>query len=209
MVDNILKNIKWLGHATIMINDIDGKLIYIDPWKVKDNSLKADIILVTHSHFDHYSEDDIKKIAKESTVIYSSEDVISKTSLRTKYIIKPFEEVKIGSITVRGFPAYNKNKEFHPKKNDWLGFIIIYEGVSLYIAGDTDAVDEAKKLKVNIMILPVGGTYTMNYKEAAELVNATKPDYAIPDHFGDIVGTKDDALNFRSLVKSPTKVILK
>jgi L-ascorbate metabolism protein UlaG (beta-lactamase superfamily) len=119
-----------------------------------------------------------------------------------------FEETKIDDITIQGFPAYNINKPFHPKSNNWLGFIIKHRDVSIYIAGDSDVTEEAKQLKVNIMILPVGGTYTMTDKEAAELVNLTKPDIAIPIHYGDIVGSIQNAQNFEKVVNPQTKVVI-
>ncbi|MEF3280449.1 MAG: MBL fold metallo-hydrolase [Elusimicrobiota bacterium] len=208
MVDKIIENINWLGHASIMIK-ADGKNIFIDPWKLKNIKEKADIILITHSHFDHFSEEDIEKIAKKDTVIYSSEDVISQTKIKNKKVIKPFEEVKVGGIKIKGFPAYNTNKDFHPKKNNWLGFVIEIDGVSIYIAGDTDFTDEMKKLKVNIALVPIGGTYTMNKEEAADFINLIKPDVVIPIHWGDIVGTKADAEKFKSLIKPPTRVVIK
>lgn len=208
MVEKIAGDIKWLGHASIFIK-LEGKSIYIDPWEVKSDLGKADIILVTHSHYDHYSEEDIKRISKQDTFIYSSSDVISQTSLKNKKVIKPFDELKIGNITLKGFPAYNIDKDFHPKKNDWLGFIIESGGVSIYIAGDTDFIPEMKKIKVNIAIVPVGGTYTMNAEQAADFINTIKPDIAIPIHWGRIVGSKKDAEKFKALVKPPTKVIVK
>jgi L-ascorbate metabolism protein UlaG (beta-lactamase superfamily) len=208
MINDVIARINWLGHATLLIN-LDNKNIYVDPWKLKNTEVKSDIILVSHSHFDHYSEDDIKKIFTDTTMIYSSEDVISKTSLPHKHIIKPFGEVKIGSIIIKGFPAYNINKDFHPKKNNWLGFVIISNDISIYVAGDTDAIEEAKKLKVSVMILPIGGTYSMDFREAAELVNTAKPNYVIPYHYGDIVGSEKDAINFKSLVKYSEVIIKK
>jgi len=205
--EEIIKNIKFLGHATVKLK-IAEKIIFVDPWKIKDTEEKADIILVTHPHFDHYSEEDIKKIAKDTTVLISCKDVVSQTSLKNKRQIQPFEETKIDDITIQGFPAYNVNKSFHPKSNNWLGFVIRHNDVSIYIAGDSDVIEEAKQLKVNIMILPVGGTYTMTDKEAAELVNLTKPDYAIPIHYGDIVGSIQNAQNFKRFVSPPTKVVI-
>lgn len=208
MIDDIVKDIKWLGHASLLIK-LDGKNIYVDPWKIKDTSNKADIILVTHSHFDHYSEDDIKRILSSNTIIYSSEDVISKTSVKNKKVIKPFESVNVGSITITGFPAYNIDKDFHPKKNNWLGFILEYKGVKIYIAGDSDVIDEMKKLKVDIALLPIGGTYTMTELEAANLVNLIKPKVVIPIHWGDIVGSKKNLDDFIKNVKPPVKVVVK
>lgn len=206
-MDDVIKNMKWLGHASLLIK-IDNKNIYIDPWKIKDVSQKADIILVTHSHFDHYSEEDIKKISTQKTFLYSTEDVISKTSIKNKKIIKPFEKISIDNIEIEGFPAYNLNKDFHPKKNNWLGFIIRYADIKIYIAGDSDVIEEAKKLSVDIAILPIGGTYTMNEKEAAELVNIIKPKVVIPIHWGDIVGSTQNLENFKKAVGTSVKIVV-
>jgi L-ascorbate metabolism protein UlaG (beta-lactamase superfamily) len=205
--EKIIKNIQFLGHASLKIK-LAGKTIFVDPWKIKEEKDKADIILVTHPHYDHYSEIDIKKIAKETTILLSCKEVVSQTSVKNKRVLLPFEEAKIDDITIQGFPAYNINKPFHPKSNNWLGFIIKHKDVSIYIAGDSDVTEEAKQLKVNIMILPVGGTYTMTDKEAAELVNLTKPDLAIPIHYGEIVGSKQNAENFAKSVQLPTKVVV-
>lgn len=207
MIEDILSKIKHLSHATVKI-ELSGKNIFVDPWKIPLGIEKADIILVTHPHYDHYSEDDIQKIVKDTTIILSTKEVIEQTSVKNKKILLPNEEVKIDDIIIRGFPAYNINKPFHKKENNWLGFIIKYKEVSIYVAGDTDVIDEMKRLKVDIAILPVGGTYTMTDKEAAQLVNLIKPAYAIPIHFGDIVGSKTNAENFKKLVSLPTKVVI-
>jgi len=204
--EEIVKTIQFLVHASLKLK-LSDKIIFIDPWKIKEKE-KADIILVTHPHYDHYSEEDIQKIAKDTTLLLSCKEVVQQTKVKNKKILLPFEEVKINDITIQGFPAYNVNKHFHPKTNNWLGFIIKYKDVSIYIAGDSDVIEEAKRLKVNMMILPVGGTYTMTDKEASELVNLTKPDYAIPIHYGDIVGSIQNAQNFKKLVLSPTKVVI-
>ncbi len=208
MVARVASDIKWLGHASLYIR-VGGKDIYVDPWNIKGDFKKADIILVTHSHYDHYSEDDIKKISKPQSVVYSSDDVISKTSLKNKKVITPFEEIKVESITLKGFAAYNIDKSFHPKKNNWLGFILEADGVSIYIAGDTDFTPEMKQIKVNIAIVPIGGTYTMDAQQAAEFVNTIKPDITIPIHWGSIVGLERDVEKFKSLVKPPIKVLVK
>jgi len=205
--EEIIKNIQFLGHASLKIK-LGNKTIFVDPWKIKEEKDKADIILVTHPHYDHYSEIDIKKIAKDTTILLSCKEVISQTSVKNKRVLLPFEETKIDDITIQGFPAYNINKPFHPKSNNWLGFVIKHNDVSIHIAGDSDVTEEAKQLKVNIMILSVGGTYTMTDKEAAELANLTKTDLAIPIHYGDVIGSKQNAQNFEKSVQLPTKVVI-
>lgn len=211
-IENFAKNnIVWFGHESILIR-AGNKKIFIDPWKLKDVKEKADIILITHSHFDHYSEDDIQKISTDKTILYSSEDVVSQTKVKNKKVIKPFEELKSDGIIIKAMPAYNKNKDFHPKRNNWLGFIVSYDNISVYVTGDSDDISNEfanKGEKINIAMVPVGGTYTMDANEAADFVNTIKPDIAIPIHWGDIVGSKSDAEKFKSLVKNPIMVIIK
>jgi L-ascorbate metabolism protein UlaG (beta-lactamase superfamily) len=133
--EELIKNIRFLGHASLKIK-LGNKTIFVDLWKIKEEKDKADIILVTHSHYDHYSELDIKKIAKETTILLSCKEVVSQTSVKNKHVLLPFEETKIDDITIQGFPAYNINKPFHPKSNNWLGFIIKHKDISIYIAGE-------------------------------------------------------------------------
>ena len=199
----MLENIEVLCHSSIKIKR--EKIIYIDPFKIDKNYNDADIIFITHDHYDHYSEEDINKIRKEDTLIiipetmnrkvsnngFSKENVIE-VSLNRKYEVK--------GITFETIPAYNINKQFHPKENAWVGYIIELDGVKIYIAGDTDITEENKQVKCDIAFVPVGGTYTMNFKEAAELVNEIKPKIAVPTHYGSVVGKKEDATNFIKLL---------
>lgn len=208
MIKKIIDDIKWLGHSSILIK-AGEKNIFIDPCKLKNFDDKADIILITHPHYDHYSEDDIKKISFDGTVLYSCKEVILQTTVKNKVMIEPYEEVKNEDIKIKAFPAYNINKDFHPKKNKWIGFIIDYLNTKIYISGDTDFTDDMKQLKADIAIVPVGGTYTMTEHEAADFINTIKPEFAIPIHWGDIVGTRENTESFKSLVKPPTEVIIK
>jgi len=210
----MLENIEVLCHSSIKIKR--EKIIYIDPFKIDKNYNDADIIFITHDHYDHYSEEDINKIRKEDTLIiipetmnrkvsnngFSKENVIE-VSLNRKYEVK--------GITFETIPAYNINKQFHPKENAWVGYIIELDGVKIYIAGDTDITEENKQVKCDIAFVPVGGTYTMNFKEAAELVNEIKPKIAVPTHYGSVVGKKEDAINFINLlnVEIEGKILMK
>ena len=200
----MLGNIKCLGHSTIKILDKD-KVIYIDPYNIKDDKKDADIIFITHDHYDHFSEEDIIKVKNEKTTIVITEDIYNKAvelGFLEKKIIKimPKEEYKIGNIRFNTIPAYNIDKKFHPKENMWVGYLININNIRYYFAGDTDITDENKKVECDVAFLPVGGTYTMNYKEAAELANIIRPKIAVPIHYGIIVGTKEDALNFKNLI---------
>ena len=193
----MLENIFWLGHSTIRI---DGeKVIYIDPWKLRDPK-EADIILISHSHYDHLSPEDVGKIQKNDTVIITTRDCATELSGDVR-VVKPGDVVRIGEIVVEAVRSYNIGKAFHPKENDWLGFVATVMGKRIYYCGDTDFIPEMESISADIVIAPVGGTYTMNAEEAARAVNMIKPETAIPIHYGDIVGSVEDAERFRGLCK--------
>ena len=198
----MLENIQVLYHSSIKINK--EKVIYIDPFKIEDDCHDADIIFITHSHYDHYSEEDIKKIIKEDTKIIVTSDLKEKTeniiNSENVILVQPNEKYCVEGIIFETIPAYNTNKQFHPKQNNWVGYVIELNGVKYYIAGDTDITDENKKVKCDVAFVPVGGTYTMTAKEAADLVNIIKPKIAVPIHYGSVVGTKQDATDFVNLL---------
>ena len=202
----MLENFKVLCHSSIKY---DGeKVIYIDPFKIKEESKDADIIFITHSHYDHFSKEDINKIKKEDTIIVMTKD-LEKEALNLGFkniiIVEPNEEYEIEDIKVETIPAYNINKKFHPKENNWVGYIIYINGVSYYIAGDTDITEENKSVKCDVAFVPIGGTFTMNYEESASLVNEIKPKIVVPIHYGEIVGTKQDAEKFKELIDKNIK----
>lgn len=204
----MIEDIKWLGHSSLLISKLE-KYIYVDPWKLIKDTPKADLILVTHPHYDHFSPDDILKISKNETVLIGPRDTVKKIKIGEKREILPGEEVDIGWVKIKGVPSYNINKNFHPKSNHWLGFIIEIAGEKIYIAGDTDFIPEMKDLTADIAIVPVGGTYTMNAEEAANAINSIKPKIAIPIHYGEIVGSERDAKLFSSFVLNAKVEILK
>jgi L-ascorbate metabolism protein UlaG (beta-lactamase superfamily) len=189
--------IKWLGHSTVMLKG--EKLIVIDPWKL-ENEFKADLVLLTHSHFDHLSPDDIRKILQKNDPVIGTHDCFENLKEFECKPVKPGDTIDLGWVKVEAVPAYNPNKEFHPKANSWVGYIIHFEGTSVYIAGDTDHIPEMKDIKADIAILPVGGTYTMSVKEAAAAAHEINPKIAIPIHYGDIVGNAQDGKDFAKLM---------
>ena len=210
----MLNNIEVLCHSSIRMNK--GKIIYVDPFHIEENYQDADIILITHSHYDHFSEEDIEKVRKADTIIYVTEDYVENARQlgfsENKIIgVKPNQTYYEGNIEINTVPAYNVNKQFHPKENNWVGYILKIDGISYYIAGDTDITEENKKIKCDVAFVPVGGTYTMTAKEAAELVNIIKPKVAIPIHYGDIVGTKEDATTFVNSLENgiESKILIK
>jgi L-ascorbate metabolism protein UlaG (beta-lactamase superfamily) len=199
----MLEKITWFGHSSIKIKG--NKTVYIDPWKLQDFD-PADLILISHSHYDHLSPEDVKKIQKEDTVIITTSDCASQVSGDVREV-KPGDVVQVGNIEIKAVPSYNTNKAFHPKANNWVGFVVTMEGKKIYYCGDTDIIPEMDDIKADIMIVPVGGTYTMTAEEAARAVNTVNPEVAIPIHYGDIVGSLDDAKLFKELCEVPVRII--
>ena len=201
----MIENIQVLCHSSIKITG--DKTIYFDPFKINQNYNDADIIFITHDHFDHYSEEDIDKVKNQKTTIVVPQDLLQKVQSKgfnEEHIItvEPNKNYTVQDINFQTIPAYNTNKDFHPKQNNWVGYIIQINGYTYYIAGDTDITEENKQVKCDIALVPIGGTYTMTYKEAAELINHIKPKIAIPTHYAEIVGTHQDAINFINLLDS-------
>jgi len=197
--------LKWLGHASFRISDEDT-VVYIDPWKLKDARHDADLVLVSHSHHDHYSPEDINSVSGPDTKFVGSNDVVLEEGVGQA--IMPGLTLEFDGVRVQGVPAYNLSKQFHPKSNQWVGFIIDIGGKRIYYAGDTDVIDEMKALKdIDVALLPVGGTYTMNAAEAAEAVGHIKPKLAVPYHWGDIVGSESDAQSFAEKAGCEVKVL--
>ena len=199
----MLENIEVLYHSSIKITK--EKIIYIDPFKINQNYNDADIIFITHDHYDHYSEEDIDKIINEKTTIIIPEELLTKLlrkgiNRNAIITVEPNKKYTVQGIKFETIPAYNVNKTFHPKENEWVGYIIEIKGVRYYIAGDTDITEENKKVKCDVAFVPVGGTYTMDFREAAELINEIKPKVAVPIHYGSVVGTKQDAIDFVKLL---------
>ena len=200
--------IQWLGHAGFLIKN--SKIIYIDPYQIKEDSEKADLILLTHSHYDHCSIADLKKIVKEGTKIIITADCQSKI---TRFevpiemiIIEAGQELKFGGTVISTIPAYNTDKSFHPKEESWVGYLVKTDNVLIYYAGDTDFIPEMQKLtgysgsdRKFIALLPVGGRFVMTAEEAAEAAKLIKPSLAIPMHYGSISGTEKDAEEFVQL----------
>ncbi len=204
----MLKNIKWLGHSTIKF--VNDKVIYIDPYNIKKNYNDADIVFITHNHYDHFSKEDLKKCIKNETKIIVTEDLIEEClNLGFKkeniYSVIPNSKYEIDNIVFSTIPSYNINKKFHPRENNWVGYIIKINNIQYYIAGDTDITKDAEEVKCDVAFLPVGGTYTMNYKEAAELANKISPKIVVPIHYGLIVGTKKDAERFKNNIDKDIK----
>ena len=206
-------NIKLIAQNAIKITKEDGKNIYFDPFKLNQNNLNdADVIFITHSHYDHFSPEDIMKIKKDDTKIIVTKDLFEKTlqcGFAQDNILKvlPNNEYNFAGIKFKTIPAYNTNKEFHKREYDWVSYILKIDEDIIYVAGDTDVTEEALSTKCDIALVPVGGTYTMTAEEAAKLVEHISPrKYAIPTHYQTVVGSVEDAIKFKELLDGKIEV---
>jgi L-ascorbate metabolism protein UlaG (beta-lactamase superfamily) len=201
----MLENIKWLGHDTFKI--VGEKVIYTDPFQITQPD-KADIILITHEHYDHFSPEDIKKILDPDTVVVLPKDCAGKIKAK-EIVVKPGDKVTVEGIEIEVVPSYNINKKFHPKEKGWVGYIFKVSGKRFYIAGDTDYIPEMKTFKdIDIALLPVSGTYVMDAKEAVQAALDINPKIAIPMHYGSIVGSESDAKYFAEALKGKIEVVI-
>lgn len=204
MIRDLLKNILWLGHDTFKISS--GKTIYFDPFQIV-NGEPADLILISHDHFDHCSPEDVRKIQGLQTTIVTEENSAKRLKGHIQ-VLKPGNKTNIQGIAIEAVPAYNMDKNFHPKANQWLGFVLTIGGVRIYHAGDTDFIPEMKDVKAEIALLPVSGTYVMTAEEAVQAALTISPEIAIPMHYGSIVGSEKDAERFRRLLEGKIDVLV-
>ncbi|MBP5678279.1 MAG: MBL fold metallo-hydrolase [Bacilli bacterium] len=196
--------IEVLHHASIKL--IGDKIIYFDPYDIKEDYQDADYIFITHDHYDHYDPASIEKIRKENTKI------IVPNCLKDKehhLLVDGYRQYKIDEITFFTIPSYNRNKPFHPREKMYVGYNILLEDKYYYIMGDTDRTPETDQVKTDICFVPIGGTYTMDVEEAANYINDLKPQVAIPIHYGKIVGDNHLGKAFQQKVNPEIKVEIK
>ena len=211
MIDRITVNTQ----SSIRI-EASKQVIYIDPIKIEEARHDADLIFITHSHFDHFEPETVNRLNRElQTMVVAPRDMFDQIGKETDVEynnvipLQPGDKMQLNGFPIEAVAAYNIGKEFHPKENGWLGYVITIDGQRIYICGDMDATPEAKAVKCDIVLVPIGGKYTMDPKEAAAFVNELKPKIAIPTHYGSIVGTPEDADTFRAGVDKGIEVVTK
>ncbi len=209
---SIIDRITINTHSSIRI--AAEKVMYFDPFQLKEEKHDADLIFFTHSHFDHFSPEDFIKAANENTVFVCPESMHKEAEnagipVEKTVYLRPGSYSKIEGIEVEAIAAYNLTKQFHPKKNGWVGYVVSAGGERVYVCGDTDATPEAERVKCDVALIPVGGTYTMNAEQAAGLANKIHPKTAVPTHYGSVAGTSEDGRYFIKAVKKDIRTEIK
>ncbi len=207
----------WLGHASFKIKMFSGRIIYLDPYNIKNGEEKADIIVSSHSHGDHFSRSDIKKIWKDDTILLGPVSIADSLKKFDGQALEIGEEFAYKDFTIELFPAYTIKKGTHPKSNNWVGTIIESAGKSVYHAGDTERIPEMKELasrKITVALLPCGGTYTMDFEEATDAALDIQPEIVVPMHnwekdlnpFRELMAKKDSKIKVEILTKKSLKI---
>lgn len=206
----LLENVTVYEQNTIQIEDI-----YFDPYLVKNESHDARAIFITHSHYDHFSKEDIEKVRNEETILIIPKDCLVKAleSFDKNHIVvvEPKESYVIGDLRFQTIPMYNENKAFHPKENGWVGYLLEFNDHTYYIVGDSDATEEVTSTKCDVLFIPIGGTYTMDVEEAIRATIKIGPKVVVPTHYGTIVGKKEDGYLFQEKLENiiPCKIYQK
>ncbi|HMK09781.1 MAG TPA: MBL fold metallo-hydrolase [Anaerolineales bacterium] len=200
----LLKDLHWLGHDSYRIDR--PVTIYLDPWQLPIDSPHADLILVSHDHYDHCSPEDIEAIRREKTIVVANASAAAKLQAPVR-ILQAGKSLEAAGVTIEGVPAYNVNKKFHPRDAGHVGFVLHLGGERLYFAGDTDLIPEMTGLACDVALLPVSGTYTMTAEEAARAAGVIRPRVAVPMHYGaGVAGSEADAETFKK--QSPVPVVI-
>lgn len=201
-----LSNITVNTQSSIRIEG--SKVLYFDPYQIGDAVHDADFIFITHEHYDHFEPESIAKVKKEDTFLVAPESMKKKAlsesgiAIENCLFYQPGENHEAGGIAIGTIPAYNKMKPFHTKGKKWQGYVVEMDGVRYYVAGDTDVNEDIKKVNCDVALVPIGGFYTMDGKQAAEYIAQIKPKAVIPTHYGSIVGNPDDGEDFQKMLKN-------
>lgn len=186
-----------LYHSTVRLEG--EKVIYVDPWQIAGEPHDADVVLVTHEHHDHYSPEDIAKISKAGTILAAPASVMEQMPQGT-VAVEPGKTYEIAGVPVETVAAYNVGRPFHSKERSYVGYLVTVDGVRCFIAGDTDCIPENEAVSCDVAFVPCGGKYTMDARQAAELVNGIRPQIAVPTHYGTVTDSADAAEIFKAAV---------
>jgi len=214
-LDANLQNVRVLIHSSIRIESENGTVLYSDPYDLVDETHDADVVFITHGHYDHLSPEDYARVAKPETVVVAPtvlESEVAALSAGSVVLLNVGDTTEVRGIKVEAVPAYNIQPErlqFHPKENKWLGYILTIDGATYYIAGDTDQNEDNETISCDVALIPIGGTFTMDPVQAAAFINTIKPRFVVPTHYGTTVGNKEDVDAFEPLVDSSITVIRK
>lgn len=210
----LLDALEWLGHSAFRLT-VGRAVVYIDPYRVPDDAPPADLILITHGHYDHFSPQDVERLSKPETWLVGPATVAERVSGQVHRIgpgerldDKPVRGLQIGAVA-----AYNTSKRdadgkpFHPRDAGWVGYDLGVGGERLYHSGDTDVIPEMDSVTgVDVALLPVSGVYVMTAQEAAEAARRIQPRVAVPMHWGSHIGTEHDARTFAE--EAPVEVLM-
>lgn len=185
-----------------------SKVLYFDPFQIQDDTHDADVIFITHEHYDHFEPESIAKVKKEDTLLVAPESMkkkaLSESGIASENCLffQPEETHEAGGVVIETIPAYNKLKPFHTKGKKWQGYVVEMDDVRYYVAGDTDVNEDIRKVRCDVALIPIGGHYTMDWKQAAEYIADIKPQAVVPTHYGSIVGNKTDGQDFQKMLES-------
>lgn len=215
-LDKTLPNVRVITQSCIRIEGADGTVVYSDPFKMTDEPHDATYILITHAHYDHYSPQDLAKVANKKSIVIAPasmpEEVAALDMRGRAHMVSAGSKIELPGITIEAVPAYNTDPDrlhLHPRSNQWLGYVITLDGVRYYLAGDTDQNEDNERVSCDVALVPIGGTFTMDPAQAAAFVNTIKPEVAVPIHYGSIVGTMADADTFAAAVDPAITVVKK
>ncbi len=216
MADLSLDNVRVLSHSAVRIEAQDGTVLYFDPFQLAEEPYDADAVFITHSHYDHLSPADAAKVMNDRTVFVAPATCAAEVEAALHPVevraLQPGDTATIAGVEVEAVRAYNVQPErlgFHPKENDWLGYVVTVDGVRYYVSGDTDENEDTLQVRCDVAIVPIGGTYTFDAAQAAAFVNAVRPQAVVPTHYGTAVGRKEDVNDFLPLVDPQVKAVVK